>query len=52
MVAFNTALIPLPPLTVIVGADKYPEPPLVTVTVSIDASMIVAIVAGSSCDND
>ena len=39
-------------LTVIVGADKYPEPPLVTVTVSIDASMIVAIVAGSSCDND
>ena len=34
-----------------VGADKNPDPPLVTVTVSMDASMIVDIVAGSACDN-
>ena len=44
-------MIPLPPLTDIVGADKNPEPPLVTVTVSIDALIIVAMVAGSACDS-
>ena len=44
-------MIPLPPLTVTSGADKYPDPVLVIVIVSTDALSKVAIVALSACDS-
>jgi len=46
--ALNLELMPFPPVTLISGAERYPDPELVTVIESTSALIMVVVVAGSS----